>query len=226
MIAAVTQPAGSSKLLFNMFDVALVLVLAFGFWRGRKNGMTKELLPFAQWLLIVFAAGLGYELLGDMLIQWGVIKSVFGKSFNEKTAAYISAYLIIAGCVWLIFAFIRKHLKEKLEGSNVFGSGEYYLGIVCGMVRYACMIIFALALLNAPYYSQAEIDARVAYNNRWYGGGLKGFSGDFIPSIDELQAGVFRDSMTGPYIKSGVGVLFINSVAPGGPAKAPVISIQ
>jgi hypothetical protein len=226
MIAAVTPPAVSSRLLFNAFDVALVLILAFGFWRGRKNGMTKELLPFSQWLVIVFAAGLGYELLGDLLIQSHVVKSVFGTNFNEKTAAYISAYLIITGVVWIIFAFIRKHLKEKLEGSNVFGSGEYYLGILCGMVRYACMVLFALALLNAPYYSQEEIAARQAYNNRWYGGGLKDFKGDFIPSLDEMQAGVFKNSLTGPFIKKGAGVLLINNVPASSSAKPPVISIQ
>lgn len=226
MIVVATLLASPSRLLFNMFDIALVLVLAFGFWRGRKNGMSKELLPLGQWLVIVFAGGLGYEPLGNLLIQQRVIKGVFGTSFNEKTAGFITAYLLIALVVWLVFAFIRKHLKEKIENSQVFGSGEYYLGIASGMVRYACIIIFALALLNAPYYSQKEIADKIAYNNRWYGGGLEGYSGDFIPSLDEVQAGVFKDSLSGPYIKSGVGVLFISTVGPGGPAKAPVISIQ
>jgi len=226
MIVVATLLASPSRLLFNAFDIALVLVLGFGFWRGRKNGMTKELLPLGQWLMIVFAAGLGYEPLGNLFIQQRVIKTVFGTSFNEKTAGFVTAYLLIAAVVWIIFAFVRKHLKEKIENSNIFGSGEYYLGIVSGIIRYACVIIFALALLNAPYYSQAEITAKIAYNNRWYGGGLKGFKGDFIPSLDEVQVGVFKDSLFGPYIKSGVGVLFISTVGPGIPTKTPVISIQ
>lgn len=226
MIIVATLLASPSRLLFNMFDIALVLILAFGFWRGRKNGMSKELLPLGQWLVIVFAAGLGYEPFGNLLIQQRVIKSVFGTSFNEKTAGYITAYLLIALVVWIVFAFVRKHLKEKIESANVFGSGEYYLGIAAGMIRYSCIVIFALALLNAPFYSEKEIAAKVAYNNRWYGGGLKDFKGDFIPSLDEVQAGVFKDSLFGPYIKSGIGVLFINTVGPGTPAKTPVISIQ
>ncbi len=32
----------------------------------------------------------------NLLIQQGVIKSVFGNSFNEKTAAYVTGYLLIA----------------------------------------------------------------------------------------------------------------------------------
>jgi hypothetical protein len=52
MFAAVipNRPARGTAFAFNWFDVALVLVLAFGFWRGRKRGMTKELLPTLQWL--------------------------------------------------------------------------------------------------------------------------------------------------------------------------------
>ena len=47
MFAAVIQKTTPwwQHFAFNWFDVALVLVLAFGFWRGRKRGMTKELLP-------------------------------------------------------------------------------------------------------------------------------------------------------------------------------------
>ena len=226
MIMVAATLASPSRLLFNAFDIAVVVILAFGFWRGRKNGMSKELLPLGQWLVIVFAAGLGYEPLGNLLIQQRVIKSVFGTSFNEKTAGFITAYLLIALAVWLVFAFFRKHLKEKVENSHVFGSGEYYLGIAAGMVRYACIVVFALALLNAPYYSEAEIAAKAAYNNRWYGGGLKDYKGDFIPSLDEVQAGVFKNSLSGPPIKRGIGVLLINTVGPGTPAKVPVISIQ
>lgn len=226
MIAAVTQQAASGRLLFNAFDVAIVLILGFGFWRGRKNGMSKEFLPVTQWLVIIFAAGLGNELAGEKLIQWGLIKSVFGKGINENTAAYISGYLLITLLVVIIFAYLKRYLKKKLEGSNAFGAGEYYLGIAAGMIRYACMTVFALALLNAPYYTQAEISAKIAYNNRWYGGGLKGYSGDFIPSLYEVQADVFTYSLLGPYIKSGLSAFLINSVPPTGPARPAVISIH
>ena len=223
MIAAATNLA-SGKMLFNWFDVALVLILAFGFWRGRKHGMSREFLKVTMWLSIVAAAGFGHVMLGDYFIQQGVIKNVFGKQVTEKTAAYISAYLIIAVVVWMVFMLISSRIKKKLEGSNAFGSGEYYLGITSGIVRWACITLFGLALLNAPVYTKAEIAAKQAYNNRWYGGGLDGYKGDFIPTLDELQVAVFDDSLFGPTIRSGVRPLLINS-APAVKQKVPKVDI-
>jgi uncharacterized membrane protein required for colicin V production len=220
MIAAATN-LSSGKMLFNWFDVALVLVLLFGFWRGRKHGMSREFLKVSTWLVTVTTAGLGHVWLGTLLIQQGIIKSVFGKSFTEKTAAYITAYLLITMVVWLIYyMFIGRLFKKKIEGSNAFGSSEYYLGITAGVVRWSCIAVFFLALLHAPVYSSEDIAAKQAYRNRWYGGGLKEFKGDFIPTMDELQAAVFKDSLLGPYINDGINVLLINS-APPSRQKAP-----
>jgi len=217
MIAAAvhnTTPWWHSVLSFGWFDVVLVLVLAFGFWRGRKRGMSREALPTSMWLLAVIGAGLGYQLLGDLLLQTGYVKKVFGNSFNERTAAYVTSYLAIALVVFILYSILKNFFREKLSGSNAFGSGEYYLGTISGMIRYACMVLFVLALLNAPYYSVNEINARKAYNARWYGGGLQGYSGDFIPGMDEVQAGVFQNSLLGPAIKNYFSAMLINGTAP------------
>lgn len=223
MIAAA---ATSPTTLFNAFDVALVLVLGFGFWRGRKHGMTKEFVPLFRWLFIVIAAGFGYQPLGNVLIHSGVIKTVFGKTFAENTAAYITSYLAITGAVVIVFLYVRKFLKPKLEGSSIFGSSEYYFGMLSGVIRYACMTIFALALLHAPYYSPAEIAAKQAYNNRWYGGGMKDFKGDFIPTVDEAQAAVFSNSLFGPFIAKSLDLVLINSAPNAATTKPPVVEIK
>lgn len=225
MIAAATQGINSGRLLFNWFDVAIILVLALGFWRGRKNGMSKEFLPCSLWVAIVFAAGLGYELVGDQFVKWGAIRSIFGTAVNQRTAADLSGYLLITLAVWLVYVPLKRRLKPKLEGSNAFGAGEYYLGIAAGMIRFACMVVFALSLLHAPFYTPEQIAAKQAYNNRVYGGGMAGFSGDFIPTLDEVQADVFTHSLFGPSINKWFTGLLIQSVPPGGPAKPAVISI-
>ena len=223
MIAAATQ----SNMLFNWFDVAVVLVLAFGFWRGRKNGMTKEVLPVFYWLVTVIAAGFGCPFLGDLLIQSGITRSVFGgSSINEKTGAYVSAYLLIVAVVRIAYSFVKKYLKPKLEGSNIFGSGEYYLGMISGVIRYACIVILGLALLHAPHFTAAEIQAEKIYNNRWFGGGVEGYSGNFIPSLSEAQILVFKDSLLGPFMESSVRVLLISTAGPSPTAKPPVVEIK
>ncbi|HEY5344952.1 MAG TPA: CvpA family protein [Verrucomicrobiae bacterium] len=211
MIAAATQHLASGKALFNWFDVALVVMIGFGIWRGRRNGMTKEIFPVSLWLTIVIAGAFGYKPLGDLFIQSGIVKSLFGKTVGEETLTYISSYLIIAGAVFIIHSFIRRRLKPKLEGSNAFGSSEYYFGMVSGAVRYFCIVIFALAMLNAPVYTQADIQAAKAYNNRWFGGGMAGYGGDFFPTLSEAQISIFKDSQTGPFIKDDLSLLLVNT---------------
>jgi uncharacterized membrane protein required for colicin V production len=222
MFAAVIQKTAPwwAKFAFNWFDVALVLVLAFGFWRGRKRGMTKELLPTLQWITILLGAAFGHIFVADWLSQEGLVKYCFGNAFKERTAALMSGYLLIALAAFIVFATLRQKLNAKLEGSNFFGGNEYYWGVVAGLVRYVCMVLVALALLNAPFFTAADIAAKKAYNNRWYGGGMKEFSGDFIPSVDEVQVSVFKESLIGPFIKEKLSILLINTM-PTTPGKTP-----
>jgi uncharacterized membrane protein required for colicin V production len=217
MLAAAVHNSGPwwHHLGFNWFDVALLALLVIGFWRGRKRGMTKECLPTLQWVAILLAAGLGHTFLGGWFQQQGFIRQVFGNHFNEHTAALVSAYLVIMLAVVIVFAALRRKYHSKLEGSSVFGGNEYYWGVVAGLVRYLCMLLVALALLNAPFYSQAEIAASEAYNNRWYAGGVKNFNGDLLPSMYDVQDNVFKQSLVGPLIKQNLSVLLINSIPTG-----------
>ena len=89
---------------FNCFDLVLVALLAFGFWRGRKNGMTKEILPAIQWVVLVAACTLGYAWLGGLLIQWGVVKTCSALLLRRQTARIrhrLSGHC--AGCVYHLF---------------------------------------------------------------------------------------------------------------------------
>jgi len=220
MIAAATQATHSlalDKVPVNWFDLALVLVLVFGFFRGRKNGMTNEILPVLQWICTVIVCGLGYEMASQ------IFYNIAGLG---KTASLILGYLLLMFLVWLMFALLKKILMPRLTGSNFFGSNEYYLGMISGVVRYACILFFALALLNAPNYSQAEIAAHKAFNNRWYGGGM--YSGDYFPTWQNIQESVFKTSFSGPYITKYLGIMLINSSPNESPAAAkpqPVIRI-
>lgn len=209
-----------NHLPFGWFDVVTVAVLTFGFLRGRKNGMTKEVLPMLQWLCIVLVGGLGCEMAGQIFINTVQM---------DKTTSYVLGYLMLTLIVYFVFMLLKNALMPRLTGSNIFGSSEYYLGMVSGVVRYACILIFALAFLNAPYYSAADIAKAKAYNARWFGGGEAGYSGNFFPSLQQVQAGVFQSSLTGPCVTNYLGVLLIKTVQPEAPKtppkKQPVIQI-
>ena len=114
MIAAVAQKTswGLDKLTFNWFDLAVVLIIVFGLWRGRKHGMTKELLPASQWVVLVAAAGLGHPFLADWLMHADIVKSVFGKNFTGRPTVLISSYVIIALLVVIIFVVLRRRIME------------------------------------------------------------------------------------------------------------------
>jgi uncharacterized membrane protein required for colicin V production len=219
--AAATKSMALSDVPFNWFDLALVALLIFGLFRGRKNGMSKEILPLFLWLTLVLAGGFGYKLVAQLLINFAGLKST--------TSTFLLAYFIIAFVVFLIFSLLKKAFKEKLGGNNFFGSSEYYLGMMAGFIRYACILIFFLALLNAPYYSAWEIQAKKDYNARWFGGGLKGYSGNYIPDLQSVQESVFKSSLTGHYLKDYLGILLIESGTSGGdkppPVKTPIIHI-
>ncbi len=222
MIAVATQSFALDKLPFGWFDVALVAVLGFGLFRGRKNGMTKEVLPMFQWVATVLVCGLAYEMVGQLIINLSGL---------GKLPGYLLGYFSLMLLVYLLFYSLKKMLMPRLTGSNFFGSGEYYLGMASGLIRYACILFVALALLNAPYYTAADIAGTKAFNARWFGGGEQGFSGDFFPTLQTVQAGVFKDSFTGKYIKDYAGVMLVDST-PGAadkqtaaPQKQPMIHI-
>src|ERR1051325_789264 len=187
-----------NDLPFNWFDFFLVLWLTMGIFRGRKRGMSAEVMTFVQWVAIVAVCALAYQVAGRWLAQTVTAFTVL--------SANVTAYLVIAGLVALVFVLLKRSIGGKLIGSDAFGKSEYYLGMPAGMVRFACILIFGLALLNARSYSQAESAANKQYQ-------MKNFDSELFPGLQTLQANVFQKSFTGPYIKDYLGFLLINSTA-------------
>lgn len=218
--AAAAAPTATHGLPFNWFDLVVVAVLGFGLFRGRRNGMAKELLPLFEWLVLVLVPGLGYAMLAGLLSGF----------LHDSLWNCIVAYLTLALAVFILFTILKRRLAEKLVKSDFFKGGEYYLGMLSGMVRYGCVLVFALALLNAPVYTPKQILEQRERDQRDFGGGPdSGFSGNYFPHVSTVQAEVFKESFLGPRIKVDLGVLLIETGQPGAadaqPAKKPVIKI-
>jgi uncharacterized membrane protein required for colicin V production len=217
MIAVAAQSFDLDKLPIGWFDIVLVAVLAFGIYRGRRNGMTKEVLPMLQVVTTVIVGALGYELVGQLLISYTKL---------DKTPGFVLGYLLCAFVVFIVFLILKKFLTPWLTGSNLFGSAEYYLAIFSGMIRFAGLLLIALALLHAPFYSAADIASSKAFNARWFGGGLQGFNGDFFPTLQTVQEGVFQKSFTGRGVNDYLGAVLITTAPAAGataPVKTPII---
>ncbi|MDB6124369.1 MAG: Colicin production protein [Pedosphaera sp.] len=189
----------SQNLPINWFDFAVIVVLLLGINKGRKHGMSQEMMVCLQWITIVLAGGFFYRPVGELLAQ---TSSVFG-----KLSCYIAAYIGIGLVVKIIFLLIKKWMGGKLVGSNIFGRSEYYLGMFAGAIRFTCILLAAVALLNARYYTPQEINRAVAFQNDVYGS-------TFFPELYSVQGGVFKESLVGKIIKDQASFLLIAPTSP------------
>jgi uncharacterized membrane protein required for colicin V production len=186
-------------LALNWFDLVLIVVLVLGIHRGRQRGMSEELLSMVMWLAIVIGCAMAYQTTANAVVGFFSLISVL--------FAYVTAYFLVALVVAGVFVLIKRHLGGKLLGSDAFGKGEYYLGMVAGMVRFGCIIVAVLAVLNARYFNPTEVRAMANYQKDVYGS-------EFFPTLHTMQQEVFHRSMSGPWIRQNLGFLLIKPTAP------------
>jgi uncharacterized membrane protein required for colicin V production len=186
------------QLPVNAFDFALVAILGVGIYRGRRHGMSQEMLLMFKWLAVLLGCAFLYEPVGTWLSEASPFSLL-----SSFLMVYVTFALLILGG----FALVNRAMGGKLLGSDVFGRAEYYLGMGSGFVRYACILLVGLALLNARYYSQKEVQKNLAEQQDLYGS-------DFFPGLHTAQATVFEKSLTGPYIREYLGCLLIKPTAP------------
>ena len=191
----------SGKLPVNWFDILVLTVLFLGYVRGRKHGMSKELIVMLGWLAAVLVSAIAYEPLGLLLDD---------TLHLGKLVSYILAYVLVAGLVLLVFFYLDGTVGRKLSNSDAFGKSEFYLAMPAGMLRFGCVLLALLALLNARLYRTAEIKAMQKYQMDNYGS-------QFFPTLASIQSGVFEESFTGPQIRKYMGFLLIKPTFPDGP---------
>ncbi len=201
MIAAAAQSA-MSNMGFNWFDLVTVAVLGFGLFRGKKNGMSREVILLVQWLVLVLVCGLCYPMLAGLMARY----------LSDRFWDPFGAYIALAVVLLIVFKVLKQKFTEKMVTGDYFKGGEYYLGMMAALVRFACVLLFVLALLNAPVYTPGEIAQQVAQDQKDFGGGSGSqFSGSYFPHFSQIQLAVFRDSFIGSRIKNDLGFLLINT---------------
>jgi uncharacterized membrane protein required for colicin V production len=181
------------KIPFNWFDLLVLIMIVFGLVQGRKRGLSLEVFTMLFWLMVVIVCAFTYMPLGDVLS--GV--APFG-----LLNCYLVSYLAVAGTLALVYFPIKRALAAKMIDADSFGSAEYYVGMPAGAVRFACILLALLALLNARYYTNEELAISAKYQKENYGS-------EFFPGLNTLQADVFDRSLTGHAVKEHLDVLLI-----------------
>jgi uncharacterized membrane protein required for colicin V production len=183
---------------FGWFDFAVVAVIVLGVFQGRKRGMSEELLDVLQWLSIIVLGALLYKPIGKALADFAHFRLL---------TSYIVAYLLVLVTIRLGFSWIRRVAGEKLVGSDLFGSSEFYLGMAAGGIRCACYVIVVLALLNAKQITTEQLaaTARVQKEN---------FGDISFPTIGSLQQSIFAGSVSGKFAKKHLADELIEPTSP------------
>jgi uncharacterized membrane protein required for colicin V production len=184
---------------FSPYDLAMVVVLLVGVMRGRKRGMSEELLDVVEWIVIVFACAFLYRPLSNVL----------GGTANLPIFwSDVLSYLLILCIVMLLFKSLKRAVGEKLVQGDTFGRFEYYLGMMAGALRFFCVVLVILSILHAKYYSPAEIAANAKMQQ-------ENFGSISFPTIASLQNDIFRKSISGKFIAKTLKPLLIRPVAEG-----------
>jgi uncharacterized membrane protein required for colicin V production len=189
---------GLDKLPINVFDCVVLATLVVGLMRGRKHGMSEELMGLVKWLAVVIGCALVYEPAG----QWFANSSPF-----SLLASFLLVYIAGALLILSLFALCKYRLGGKLIGSDIFGRAEYYLGMGSGVVRLSCMLLAFLALLNARYFTPMEVRAMEAFQNDMYGS-------NYFPTWHTAQEVVFEKSISGSWIKQHLSFFLIKPTQP------------
>lgn len=182
-------------------DAVIVMLILFGIKRGRARGMSEEVLDFLKWLISLVVASYLYFPLGTLLAdQTGLVSRLHG---------CLGVYLAVLLTVRISFSILRQQLGDRLLTSDLFGDGEYFLGMVTGAARYACIVLVLLSLFHARYYTQEEIRAQIAAQQGIFG------SVPF-PTIGAVQREVFEDSRIGSMVRQYLPMLLIQATATEG----------
>ena len=194
LVAVVPPKVDYAK--FNYFDIIALVWLFIGLLRGRKRGMSQELLPTLQWIAIVILGGMFYWQLSPTIHQI----TQFGTLWSNVTA-----YALIALGVHLIYRWFKQMLGTKLVEKDPFGRGEFYLGMISGVVRFACILLVALALMNSRVVTAAERAQTEKFQEAW-------FSDIRFPTYGEFQQEVLFKSFTGNLVETDLQPVLIASV--------------
>lgn len=187
------------------FDFLVIILLIVGFIRGRKHGMSQEILFVLQWLLIVVIGGQYYEPLSKLLYDQGL----FGPLFCN-----LMVYLAIAAVLKLVFTNLKRFVGEKIFASDVFGKYEFYMGMVAGVLRYTCIVLFIISLVNARAYTQQEIAEKEKSQ-------VKDLGSSFFPSYPAVQEQILTKSLSGEFVRTHLSQILLKPASPSeGPKKS------
>ncbi len=182
--------------IINWFDFIVILFFLFGIIRGRKRGMSQELLDLLLWLGIVFGGALGYK-----PIALFIVKTTGLPLFWSQLLGYFAIIL----CCLFVKSILDRLLQDKILEWDLFGGMEFFLGMMAGAARYLCMLLMLLALLNAKLITDQERQAALEKQEQELGS-------TYFPTLGDVQHSIFNKSFFGRLVKTKFSWILIEGV--------------
>jgi hypothetical protein len=88
---------------------------------------------------------------------------------------------------------------------DLFGRSEFYLGMVAGFVRFGCMLLVGMSLMNSRVATAVELAQTEKFQKDW-------FSDIRFPTYGQFQQDVLFKSFTGNWVQSNLKPVLIASV--------------
>ena len=188
----------AAGLPLNWFDATFFAVIGYGAYSGKKNGLSGEHVPLAQWILTGLAGGTMGDLFGSLLM--------LALKLSSYWSHMIGAVVWIV-MVWGAFAFLKSKGLSQLKDSDWFGRTEYPFGVVAGSIKTLCILLTVLSLLNGRIYTAAQVRAQRDAQIEELGSAL-------FPTVGMINGSVFQSSFFGPRLRRWFGWAMITTSPP------------
>ena len=128
-----------------LFDLVVLIWLAVGLFRGWRNGVSLEVLLLPQWVAAIVVGAVVYPYLGGLIIRMTNCSAVEGARWGYVAPALVA---------YAMASRLRHFVGNRLADADMFGKAEFRLGAIFGLLRFACMALVVIALIDA--YLPAE----------------------------------------------------------------------
>lgn len=178
-IPSLVQPMPMLAITVGWFDLLFVVVLALGFWVGRKRGASNEHFPLLKWIAMCVAGAFLSGPLGGLMHKW------LGLS---QYSSQIFGYAIGFGMIFIAFTVLGALNVNQILDGDFFGKGEPHVGGLMGSLKLVAILMVPLAMIHGRLMTENQM------NNTLHG---------------KLYAGVFQQSLSGTAIGKVGGFMLI-----------------
>ncbi|MEI7729852.1 MAG: CvpA family protein [Verrucomicrobiota bacterium] len=189
----------------TLFDFVVIVVAVVGLVRGRRRGMSQEFLDLVAWLGFVFAGAYVCRSYGKEVARLSTLSLMWSN---------IIAYLA-TGCVILFIIYmIKTALRDRIAQCDFFGSMEYPLGMMSGIIRFLCILVVVISVIHAPLITEHERAKTAKLQS-------DAFGNISFPTLGEIQQTIFADSFAGKHLGAYLDYVLIPKAAEGEAVTTP-----